>query len=99
MILNMNEPYFVKAKVSPEDQIDNLTRQLLRDKIKLLPISYQIRFNEIWRHRFPNGDIIDQMSHDELYSSIGLVDRTLEAVDRAAARTFFDLLARSREIT
>lgn len=78
----MSEPYYVPEKVSAADQVDALTRQLLRDKLDMLEPSSRARFEEIWRHPFPEGDIVAQMSVKQLHQSIGLVDRTLEAAAR-----------------
>lgn len=79
----MFEPY-VNAKVSPQKQVDELTRQLLRDKLEMLEPKSRDRFIEIWRHPFPEGDIVEQMSQKQLHDSIGLVDRTLQAAERRA---------------
>jgi hypothetical protein len=81
----MTQPYFVPEKVSAADQVDALTRQLLRDKLALLAPTSRARFEEIWRHPFPEGDIVAQMSVKQLHQSIGLVDRTLEAAERSAS--------------
>jgi hypothetical protein len=80
----MSEPYFVHEKVSAAEQVDAMTRQLLRDKIAMLAPTSRARFEEIWRHPFPEGDIVEQMSVKQLHQSIGLVDRTLEAAERRA---------------
>lgn len=77
-----SEPYFVPEKVSAADQVDALSRQLLRDKLAMLAPTSRARFEEIWRHPFPEGDIVEQMSVKQLHQSIGLVDRTLETAER-----------------
>lgn len=80
----MSEPYYTPEKVSARDQVDAMTRQLLRDKLAMLAPMSRARFEEIWRHPFPDGDIVAQMSVKQLHQSIGLVDRTLETAERRA---------------
>lgn len=80
----MNQPYYVAEKVSATNQVDALTRQLLRDKVAMLSESSRARFYAIWSHPYPDCDPIEKMSERQLLQSIGLVDRTLEAATRAA---------------
>lgn len=79
----MNQPYYVPEKVSAATQVDQLTRQLLRDKVNQLSESSRARFYEIWSHPYPDCDPIEKMTVKQLHGSIGLVDRTLEAAERA----------------
>lgn len=83
----MNKPYFIPEKESAAEQVDALTRQLLRDKLDMLEPHSRERFYEIWRHPFPEGDIVAQMSVKQIHQSIGLVDRTLETAERRRAQS------------
>ena len=77
----MHEPYYTPSKVSAAKQIDQLTRQLLRDKVAKLEEHSRTRFYAIWRHPYPDGDPIEQMNARQLKDSIELVDRTLEVAE------------------